>query len=471
MERIASQARHSLTKPLRFLSPRAAQHLDLVRQVRQYERLDIGAQASLQHQHLHKLFSHAWQYSAYWKDRLNTAGFSTSWLNTEVLNQLSVLTRDELQTHFESMRARWPGVRDQNISVSVTSGSTGVPVRVERASEIYAPLYGALTWVEGLWHQRHPDKVLAILGAGIKGGDFDDWGGVYKLMGTQGRCVKRALDAGTMEQHLDWLFEVKPAYLKCSPMVAGMLAKLAIDRGLFLPLEQVISQSERVTPSQRQRCQQAFGARIIDRYSCEEAGWIAFQCPEYGRLHVVNPSVLLEIVDEESRPCEKGEIGKVLLTSLHSYAMPIIRYDLGDLAEWGSCECGCTWPVLGRLWGRTRHQLQLRNGQTIPMPFLGDDVGKIPSIREFRILQYRDGEVLVEIVAQGKLLEADAQQIRSIFVQNGMSDIDLIIKQETFINWPIGTKREEFVRVEEVIPLGMIKDGICRPFSADSAGP
>jgi phenylacetate-CoA ligase len=63
--------------------------------------------------------------------------------------------------------------------------------------------------------------------------------------------------------------------------------------------------------------------------------------------------IYAEILDDADRPCAPGEVGRVVVSTLHNYAMPLFRYDLGDLAEVGPpCECGRTLPVLNRIVGR-----------------------------------------------------------------------------------------------------------------------
>ena len=441
-----------MTSPLRFYHPQVALVLNLMQQLQARERVAVDVLRASQAQELQKLFKHAWQHSTFWRERLNQAGLATEPNPRAVLSRLPALERHHLQTHFDDARARAPGWGDDLMTVSVTSGSTGQPVRVEKLIQTYTPLYSALGCLDNLWHQRNPAKKLAMLGVGLKDEVKEGWDGLSVSLGHVGPCVKRNLDDRTLHSHLQWLAEVQPDYLKCGPMVAADLAALALEQGITLKIEHIMCQSERVSPRHRVLCQRAFGATLIDRYTCEESGWIALQCPEHGQLHVVYPTTLLEIVDENLKPCPPGALGRVLLTSLHSYAMPLIRYDLGDLAEWGTCECGRTWPVIGKLWGRSRNRLQLRNGQLLAMPFLGDDVGKIPTVREFRVLQYRDGEVEIQLSAYSPLTEADCQQIANIFRLNGLSDIDLHITEVPTIDWPVGRKREEFVRVDAPMP-------------------
>jgi phenylacetate-coenzyme A ligase PaaK-like adenylate-forming protein len=70
---------------------------------------------------------------------------------------------------------------------------------------------------------------------------------------------------------------------------------------------------------------------------------------------VQSESVLLEIVDDAGRACAPGRAGRVVVTSLHNFATPLIRYELGDLAEFGApCACGRSLPVISRVLGRSR---------------------------------------------------------------------------------------------------------------------
>ena len=97
---------------------------------------------------------------------------------------------------------------------------------------------------------------------------------------------------------------------------------------------------------------------MIDLYSCAEAGTLALECPEQGQLHVMSESLLLEIVRDDGTACAVGESGRVLVTTLHNFAMPLIRYDIGDLAETGAaCACGRQLPVLARVHGRAAQML------------------------------------------------------------------------------------------------------------------
>ncbi len=440
-----------MISPLRFYPPQAAQILMLYHQLQAFEQASPAQLLSVQQNQLLSLLKHAETHSTFWQERLRAAGFDARSANTrdavDAFQRLPTLDRESLQEHSMTMRAHWPGLDQRKLIVASSSGSTGVPVRVEKDASTYMPLYSAISWQEGLWHQRDPRLPIAVIGTGLQAAKAGSWGHMYSAMGLNGPSEVRAAESASISEHLDWLMATRPAYLKCSPNLAAELAQCALDRSVTLPLKHIISQWERVTPRHRELCQRAFSAPVVDRYSCEEAGWLALACPHQS-LHVTSASVLLEIVDDNSQPCPPGVPGRVLITPLQSFAMPLIRYELGDIAQWGNaCTCGLPMPVIGKLWGRVRHMIDTPDGRRIPMPFLGDELGKLPAIRSFRIQQYQDGTLELLAETAQPLTETEKTLINAIFARNGLGSAPLLIRDQQQIHWGTTRKREEFVRV------------------------
>lgn len=427
-----------------------AQLLLLKQQCNRYEKSTLSEIQVVQEQQLAALFRHAARYSSFWHDRLTKAKYSPDTPSQRAfLGQLPTLSRTELQQYFDDIKARWPGLNETQLMTAQSSGSTGQPVRVEKEASSYMNYYTAISLIEHEWQQRDPRKKLAVLGTGMKPVTNKSWGQVYEMLGMKGVSEVRAAEAGTLTEHLDWLTTLNPAYLKCSPVLAMELAITAIEQNRNIQFDHVISHWERITPAHRYWVRRAFNAEIIDRYSCEELGWIATSCPEQ-HLHVCSPTVLLEIVNDDNQPCSPGQPGRVLVTALQSFAMPLIRYELGDLAEWGQdCPCGRPMPVLKKIWGRERHLIQRPDGTSIPMPFLGDQIGKIPIIRAFRFRQYADRDIVLEVESMQKLGEIEIRQLAEIIRQNGLGGMPFHIAEVDQIKWPAQRKREEFIRIAQ----------------------
>src|SRR3546814_5152572 len=80
---------------------------------------------------------------------------------------------------------------------------------------------------------------------------------------------------------------------------------------------------------------EVWGLKIVDMYSTQEIGYLAFQCPQHDHYHVQAEAALVEVLNEAGESCRPGEIGQVVTTPLLNFAMPMIRYAVGDLAEVG----------------------------------------------------------------------------------------------------------------------------------------
>ena len=95
-------------------------------------------------------------------------------------------------------------------------------------------------------------------------------------------------------------------------------------------------------------------------YSSQEVGYIALECPTGESYHVQAENVLVEVLDDQDRPCSPGDVGRVVVTALHNFATPLLRYDIGDYAEVGApCPCGRGLPALRRIMGRQRNMALL----------------------------------------------------------------------------------------------------------------
>ena len=421
--------------------------------LRSIESKPFELQRKMHEAQLKDLFSHAWEYSAWWRHRLSLAGFSQDNENLSpfaVLAHISPLMRCELQEYFTLLRARRSDWSEKDIFTSTTSGSTGEPVRVEKLRDAYNLLYEAVGLVDHEWHQRDARHTLMCLSPQpIEESIRPDWGSLLVALQGSGSVMSRFSLSHSSREHATWLLEHRPTYLKSVSYRAAEIGESLLRDGKSLPLRQILSQAEQVTLLQRDICRRAFGgAKIVDRYSCEEVGWLALQCPSHEHLHVMAGTTIIEIVDDQGNPCPIGVAGRVLVTSLHSYAMPIIRYDIGDIAEWGeACDCGIKFPVIRRLWGRKRNQVKLPNGDLRPMYFLGVDVAEMFIIKEYRLVQQQKGDIDFFVRTDRPLTVEETVKLRS-FVLRMNAQLVVNVHEVFVIEWGDGLKREEFVRLE-----------------------
>ena len=144
-----------------------------------------------------------------------------------------------------------------------------------------------------------------------------------------------------------------------------------------------------------------------------ELGTIAHQCPETTNLHIQAEGVLVEVLDGD-RACLPGEIGRVVLTALHNFATPLIRYDIGDYARVGAaCSCGRGLPVLERVVGRERNLLVYPSGDR-QFPEARYVLERIAPIRQFQLTQKTVERIEVKLAVSRPLTGEEEVETRAV---------------------------------------------------------
>ncbi len=157
-----------------------------------------------------------------------------------------------------------------------------------------------------------------------------------------------------------------------------------------LKFDSAISWGDKMFPHYRQLLEKQFGAKVYDTYGCTEGFMIAGQC-SHGQMHIMSPHVYVEILDDDGNPVPAGQLGKVVVTRLDSFSMPLIRYYLGDLAilapDEKKCDCGMDFPILEKIIGRDTDIVKTRSNKFMIVHFFTGILEHFPEIKQFRVIQ------------------------------------------------------------------------------------
>ncbi len=310
-------------------------------------------------------------------------------LTPEAWRTIPVLSRADLQQSFGDFLSRALHGDHAPVSDVRTSGSTGVPVSA-KATAVTGLVESALSLRRLNWYGRDfsqkaaviatmkPDQALPPAGRREPG-----WAPGIET----GPAVVLNMRS-TIDQQVAWLKRERPAYLLTYPSAVQALAQHCRENGHELDfLQGIATRSEALDPSLRELVRQVFGVEIVDGYSAEETGTMALQCPEHEHYHVQSEAFLLEVLDDAGQPCHAGTQGRVIVTPLHNFATPLIRYEIGDIAEVGPpCPCGRGLSVLASIIGRYRHMLTYPDGRQI-RPRVNEGFVDQPAIRQFQVVQ------------------------------------------------------------------------------------
>lgn len=177
----------------------------------------------------------------------------------------------------------------------------------------------------------------------------------------------------------------------------------------------VISWGDKMFPHYRSKIEKVFNTRVFDVYGTTEGFVIAGQCSA-GSYHVVTPHVFLELLDKDGKEVKAGEVGFVVATRLDAYAMPLIRYYLGDIAvrekESFQCPCGRHLPVLRQIIGRDTDLVRTRSGKLLIVHFFTGIFEHFPQVRQFRVIQRELERIIVEYIPEVDCSDAVLNTLR-----------------------------------------------------------
>jgi phenylacetate-CoA ligase len=417
---------------------------------RQYDQSQWWTQERIeqsQFQQLTMLAEHAVRSVPFHAQRLRGAGFIPGQpMTPEIWKRLPILSRGELRDQGEGLHAAsYPRSFGQTSIVS-SGGSTGIPVRVlKTAMDGFMWQVAHLRELE--WHGIDVGLELAnSMGMSKEKrdaymkqpGTFEDAGGV--VVESWGAPVALLGETGPMgifephhpvEQQADFLIKRRPAYMRMMPSALRMLLTHFGERGKDLDsLRCIWTMSEAVDESLRELCRETFGCPVISNYTCNETGYIALQCPSGTNFHAVSESILLEVLDQDGNACVPGEIGRVVVTPLHNYAMPLLRYQVGDEAEVGTpCSCGRGLKSLKRIVGRIEDYVRVRSGERRRLDLEHYKISQIRAIKEFQLVQNRVDHIELRLVVFGKLSATDHEILSGVMRRSfeGYLDWSLVI--------------------------------------------
>ncbi len=369
---------------------------------------------------LQKLLRHSWQNVPFYRKRMDQAGLGPDALRTlDDLRRLPILSRDEANTDPMSRFSTAPPLATLR---KVTSGSSGIPLTFGYDID------------SDYWRQAV--KMRGYGWAGFRPGDVTVhfWGAVAKkpswktkMWVQTDRKIRREImfDCGTrgepeLLQVIELIKKYRPTMLICYTQAAADLARFVLERPNLRAWDTipVLCGAERLFPADRVVMEQAFGKGLFETYGSREGMLMAAETDSHEGLLVQMENLVVEIVvrgaDGRERPAEPGETGEVVVTDLHNFGMPFIRYANGDLATMGPktpSSCGRKHMRLSGIDGRVTETLTDAKGKPVNglvFNVMFSTLGY--TVRQFQAVQHKDRSVTLRVVPN-EMFDAGARKI------------------------------------------------------------
>lgn len=372
----------------------------LLIQARKNQWLKPSELEELQAKRLRAMIKHAYDNTEFYHKKLNSVNIKPGDIKSvEDLEKIPFTTKDELRKYgLGSMLAR--GVDLGKCTIEQSSGSTGVPTQV-----VYDQIAGDFSKAINL--RSHVENGLRPLS---KWAIFSDPRHAHekKFFQKLGIFSPNYISAtDSIEKSLPYFKKINPdvidGYSSCIKMLAEAVEKHDIRE---IKPKVIFGTSELLTPDTRQYINSVFDLEMLDQFGCLELNRTAWECSEHSGYHIDADAIVMEIV-KDGKTASPGELGEVAYTGLYNYAMPLIRYKVGDMAVKSDelCPCGRGLPLLERVEGRTGDLMYGPNGRVFSPMIWYNLMRRIPGIKQYKIIQEKRDLIRVLLVKDTKFSE------------------------------------------------------------------
>jgi phenylacetate-CoA ligase len=349
---------------------------------------------------LRRLVVHAAGSVPFYQEHFSRAGVSPETIRSAAdLTALPPVTKDALRERPVADRLAGSVDPDQLVSIS-TTGSTGRPFRIYNTWLELRLLH--LFRLRAHWQfGRRPGDRLAEIDQPVTRhpNDRKHVGALLRALRLEGRIQLSLFDPPSAL--LDSLEEFRPHIVTAYPSVLLRLGRELRQRPRRPQPRFLLTNSEVLTAGARAELSTLWNAPVYQFYDCHECNLIAWDCPAGHGLHCNEDVAVIEVL-RDGRPVAPGERGEVTITSLYSYAMPLLRFQLGDVATRGPapCPCGAPFATLKAVEGRMVDFFRLPDGSWLH-PFrlimdLDGDGGEW--VRQYQLVQERQDRIVFSAV-------------------------------------------------------------------------
>lgn len=404
---------------------RGRQTMDVLSKLEKSQWFSSSDLLDLQDEKLFALVGDAQSFCPFYRERLKGELSSR-----KDLGCLPFLTRRDLQDYLDDIVDERTD-RSQ-LSKAATGGSTGHPVHFyldrNRAAFDIAAKIRARRW----WGVNIGAREVIFWGSPVEFSSKNRWVTLKDRFLNATFFSAFQMRSEDMAAYHAMLQKIRPEIVFGYASTLFQFAEFLDAEGLRLSdlrIKVVVATAEILFDFMRERISMVFGCPVANEYGSRDGGYIAHECPEH-RMHITAESVVLECLDEESRPCPLGVEGELALTNLDNHAMPLIRYRIGDrgaLSE-EECPCGRGLPILKMISGRTHDVIRKTDGSPIHPLFLIYIIRPLKGVRQFRVVQHSLQIIEVLLVTDTSFDRSNNAYIVSKYKEHMGEEMNVFVK-------------------------------------------
>lgn len=362
---------------------------------------------------------------------------------------LPVITKKDLQRPLAELITK--GTKLSDCYVGSTSGSSGTPFFFAKDKFTHAMTWAVIHDRYSLYNISVADKQARFYGIPKEFiGYWKERAKDYAM--NRVRFPVFDLSDATMAMFLSRVQRLKFGYLYGYTNSLVLFARYLIRRNIVLKdecpsLKVCISTSEVCTPEDHLLLEKGFGIKHVREYGASETCLMGFDAPD-NTWRMTEETIYNEVVDTDGQAVPFGTTGNVLCTSLFNKALPMIRYQIGDMAIINNRLGDSIYRSIDKLMGRTNDTAILPSGKVaagLTFYYISRSILESSGVlKEFIIRQTEPDHFVFEIVADRDLTTAETEQIKDKIERYLEAGLRLTINRVDKINRPVSGKLKHF---------------------------
>lgn len=390
--------------------------LKFITETENFNSLPQDEMQKLQWQNVREVIRYASENVPFYGKRFHEVGISWRDIRTpEDLTRIPTLTRKDIRDSGPGLLAR--GFETDSLVKSATGGTISSPVAVYLSRECM-DMRLAATIVFNRWFGYNlGDKAVFLWGAAQ---DFPKLTGIRALKASirnffTSRIIwmpTSYLDDSILAGYYERLREYRPAVIQAYPTPLYLLAQYMAKANLSFTPRAITVVAEPLYDYQRELIESVFHLKVFNWYGSRELGHMASECRMHSGLHINAFHLYVEAISGGRQVF--GSEGSLVVTDLRNKAMPLIRYEIGDVGVLSRrmCSCGSGLPLLENVSGRLVDTFVTRSGALVPGVSLTNRVIKdCLGIEQMQIIQKDFERFKIRIVKGRDFAEEDIQKL------------------------------------------------------------
>jgi len=364
---------------------------------------------------LKKILTYAYQNVPYYKEALKPL-FNKEEIDLSKFNSIPLLTKDILRKEKERM---YSSVYPKNETYDETSGgSTGEPVLILHDKTFWSKNMAIKLYYNHVLGKEFGDRELKLWGS-----ERDIFKGSIGIKAKIDNFFYNRLLLNSFKMTPERMKEYAKSWNKFKPVSVWAYVDSIYEFARFVqkeniqlhPPKAVLVTAGTLTTEIKNFVEEVLKTKVYNQYGSREVGDMACECPEQEGLHILEFAHYLEVLDNKGNPVKPGELGEIVVTCLNNYAMPLIRYKIGDtgILSKKSPQCGRNYVLLEKVSGRVTDHFKKRDGTILHGEYFTHLFYFKKGIEKFQVIQ-KEFEKVVCLIVKKQEEELSKEELEDI---------------------------------------------------------